>query len=149
MQAPAPAPVVSDARPTAGGSPAQPAAPPETPKSGETAPQEAGTQPQVQPAAAAAVTQKAASEAAKPAVEAPPAMVSEPAPGSYWQVMAVKQAEAEVVLRTLKDKGFPTTLSPGPNNLVRVLVGPYTTRETLGKAKAELENAGFHPYLKK
>jgi cell division septation protein DedD len=54
-----------------------------------------------------------------------------------------------VVVRTLRDKGFPASSEPGPNNLVRVLVGPYTDRGSLGKAKADLENAGFHPMLKK
>jgi len=149
MQPPAQAPVVSDARPPASGGPAA-SNPTDPPKAPDPQPADAGTQPQEQPPAAVTpASQPVATEAAKPAVETPPAAISEPAPGSYWQVMAVKQAEAEVVLRTLKDKGFPTTLSPGPNNLVRVLVGPYTTRETLGKAKAELENAGFHPYLKR
>jgi hypothetical protein len=52
------------------------------------------------------------------------------------------------VVRTLKDKGFPATMSQGPNNLVRVLVGPYTDTLTMGKAKTELENAGFRPIRK-
>ena len=77
--------------------------------------------------------------------------MAETAPGSYWQVMAVKQPDADVVVRTLKDKGFPALLTPAPgsSNLMRVLVGPYNNRESLGKAKADLENAGFHPMLKK
>jgi len=150
MQPPAQAPVVSDARPPASGAVAQPASTPaEAPRATESQAPDAGTQPEQPPAAVTPASQPVATEAAKPAVDTPAAVISEPAPGSYWQVMAVKQTEAEVVLRTLKEKGFPTTLSPGPNNLVRVLVGPYSTRETLGKAKAELENAGFHPYLKK
>ena len=38
-------------------------------------------------------------------------------------------------------------LGPGPNNLVRVLVGPYSDVQAMGKAKTELENAGFlHPF---
>ncbi len=76
----------------------------------------------------------------------PPA---ELAPGTYLQVMSVKQPEAEVVARSLKDKGFPASLTPGPNGRTRVLVGPYADTAALGKAKAELENAGFHPIVKK
>jgi cell division septation protein DedD len=90
---------------------------------------------------------KAAETSAEPA--SPQLGLAEPDPGSYWQVAAVRQSVAEVVVRTLKDKGFAATMSPGPNNLIRVLVGPYNDRESLGKAKADLENAGFHPYLKK
>ena len=51
-------------------------------------------------------------------------------------------------LKALKDKGFPTTLSPGPNNLMRVLVGPYADTQSMGKAKTDLENLGFHPFRK-
>jgi cell division septation protein DedD len=51
-------------------------------------------------------------------------------------------------VQTLKDKGFPAALSPGPNNLTRVLVGPYTDTAAMGRAKTALENAGFHPVRK-
>jgi len=74
----------------------------------------------------------------------------EPAPGeTYLQVVSVAQHEAEVVARTLKDKGFPSSLSPGPTGRTRVLVGPYADISALGKAKAELENLGFHPIVKR
>jgi cell division septation protein DedD len=117
----------SPAQPTATeGTSAVPAA------SGEAPPQSATQPAQGQPAAAPA-----------PIPAAP-----EAAPGSYWQVMAVPQVDAEVVARALKDKGFPASLSPGPNNLVRVLVGPYSDAQQLGKAKADLENAGMRPIRK-
>ena len=64
-------------------------------------------------------------------------------PGSFWQLMAVRQPEAEAMRQTLRDKGFPAILSPGPNNLTRVLVGPFTDTQSYGKAKTDLENAGF------
>jgi cell division septation protein DedD len=154
MTAPAQAPFVSDTRPAASGSVAPPPQVPpgtEGPRAAEAPP--AGTQPVgTQPVSTQPVgTQPAQVPAAeKPAAEPPPpAVVSEPAAGSYWQVMAVKQPEAEVVLRTLRDKGFPASLAPGPNGLVRVLVGPFNDRDSLGKAKADLENAGFHPILKR
>jgi cell division septation protein DedD len=52
------------------------------------------------------------------------------------------------VVRSLKDKGFPALMTPGRNNLTRVLVGPYTDMSAMSKAKTELENAGFHPIKK-
>jgi cell division septation protein DedD len=79
---------------------------------------------------------------------APAAESGEVAAGPYWQVMALKQADAEVVVRSLKDKGFPALMTPGRNNLTRVLVGPYTDMSAMSKAKTELENAGFHPIKK-
>ena len=64
--------------------------------------------------------------------QSPPPATTETAPGSYWQVMAVPQADAEVVAQALKEKGFPSSLSQGPNNLMRVLVGPYSDTQTMG-----------------
>jgi cell division septation protein DedD len=66
-------------------------------------------------------------------------------PGSFWQLMAVRQPEAEAMRQTLKDKGFPAVLSPGPNNLTRVLVGPFGDTQSFGRAKSDLESAGFQP----
>ena len=65
--------------------------------------------------------------------------------GSFWQVMAVGQTDADAVRQTLKDKGFPVVLTPGPNNLTRVLAGPYADNAAFGRAKTDLENAGMHP----
>jgi len=92
-----------------------------------------------------------AAETAKPAETAPPPDgIVETAPGdTYLQVMAVKRPEAEVVLKTLRDKGFRALLGHGPNELVRVLVGPLNDAAALGQTKAGLENAGFHPIVRK
>jgi cell division septation protein DedD len=84
----------------------------------------------------------------KPA--APPASVgtvasSELPPGSFWQVLAVKPEVAEAIRQTLRDKGFQVSLTPGTNNLTRVLVGPFSDSPSLGRAKTALENAGFQP----
>jgi len=85
------------------------------------------------------------------ASQAPPAAPPvETVPGSYWQVLATaSQTSADVMRQTMKDKGFPASLQPGPNNLIRVLIGPYTDKQSLGRAKTELENAGVHPVLMK
>ena len=123
----------------------------------DTARPSASTAPPPQPAPAPVSDSSAA-----PAPEAPPQPTTQPArepdapaaataelpAGSYWQVIAVAQPEAEVIYKTLKDRGFPTIMSPGPKSLVRVLVGPYNDTQSMGKAKTDLENAGFHPFRK-
>jgi cell division septation protein DedD len=139
----------ADSRPQ----PAAPAAPPSaalSPATGNAdlsaagAPADAAPQPTTQPVREAQAVQTVstpAPAAAPPAAVTP--MVQELPPGSYWQVRAVTRADAEIVVRTLKDKGFPALMTPGPNNLVRVLVGPYADTQAMGRAKTELENAGF------
>jgi cell division septation protein DedD len=88
-----------------------------------------------------------------PAAEAPTTATPgalEPVPGeTYLQVTAVKQDVAETVVKTLKDKGFPAVLSPGPAGKTRVLVGPYADLSKLGQAKADLERLGFSPFVKR
>jgi type IV secretory pathway VirB10-like protein len=81
-----------------------------------------------------------------PAAAAPSAPLAEAPPGSYWQVLATANRDsAQDMVRSLQDKGLPASLSPGPNNLTRVLVGPYHDTQSLGRAKTELEAAGLHP----
>jgi cell division septation protein DedD len=106
----------------------------------ETHPDE--TQPTTQPARDTVAAAPETSPAA-------PAPVNDPAPGTYWQVLAAQQHEADAVMRALVDKGLPASLSPGPNGLTRVLVGPYNDTQSLGRAKSALEDAGFHPILKR
>ena len=65
--------------------------------------------------------------------------------GNYWQVIAIKPEVSDAMRQTLKDKGFQVALTPGTNNLTRVLVGPYSDTQALGRAKTELEKAGFNP----
>jgi cell division septation protein DedD len=84
---------------------------------------------------------------AEKAVEPPPepALV-ETAQGTYWQVSAtVNQDAARALQLTIKDMGLPVTLSQGPNNFTRILVGPYTDTATMARVKTQLENAGLHP----
>jgi cell division septation protein DedD len=105
----------------------------------EAAPQPT-TQPTTQPSQPAAAEKPAAPPASTGVVSS-----SELPPGSFWQVVAVKPEVAEAMRSTLKDKGFQVTLTPGTNNLTRVLVGPYNDSPSLGRAKTELETAGFRP----
>jgi cell division septation protein DedD len=80
-----------------------------------------------------------------PAETGPP----EPSPGTYWQVTAIAPPQADVFAKVLRDKGFHVSLTPGTKGLMRVLVGPYADREALGRAKSDLESAGFHPVILK
>jgi cell division septation protein DedD len=74
--------------------------------------------------------------------KAPPAAA--PAGGSYWQITATSNKDsAQDLLQTLQHKGFPATLRTDGNNLIHVLVGPYTDKQSFAKAKTDLENAGM------
>lgn len=136
----APPSAAVDARPQPA-APAQPAAtPPAESAQAQQPPADSSPQPSTQPVRDPAATPPAA--ATSPAAAAP-ATVAEAAPGTYWQVMAVGKGDADVVVRTLQNKGFPGTTSPGTKGLTRVVVGPYPDRTALGRAKTELEAAGF------
>jgi len=137
-----------------------PAATPKTETAGGTASQsqpapetavESGVKPETPaapPATPAAPVATPAAPVAAPAETA--AKPAEPAEGeTYLQVASVKEEVAETVVRTLRDKGFPATTSPGPPGRTRVLVGPYTDLAKLGQAKAELERLGFAPFVKR
>lgn len=112
----------------------------------ETAP---AAPPEKAPVKAEAPTRRA--PAAKSAPSSSAAVAVNPGPGNmYLQVMAVGQPQANVVVDTLRQKGFPVVLAQSPNpTLFRVMVGPYPDAAGLGKAKAELENAGFKPLVRK
>ena len=123
--------------------PLSPATPATTPTT-----ETAGAQPAAGDTAPHPTTQPA--QGSQPAAEAPPTAAStapgaELPAGSYWQVMAVGRATADAMQQTLKDKGFPVVLAAAPNDLTRVLVGPFPDAAALGRAKSELENAGMRP----
>jgi hypothetical protein len=125
--------------------PAPPANPPEAPAASPSTPDSAADTP---PADA---PPQPVTQAPRDAAPATPAVTPAEAPlpaGSYWQAIAVPKPDAEVIAKALKDRGLPVLLNQGPNNLVRVLVGPYNDVTAMGKAKTELENAGFHPFRK-
>jgi cell division septation protein DedD len=63
---------------------------------------------------------------------------------------SASRTSAELVLKSLKESGFPAILRAGPNNLTAVWVGPYTERKQLAEAKGKLEKAGFNnPIVRK
>jgi cell division protein FtsN len=156
---------IPDARPVPGSSPS--GSQPSTPAASETnsgatgaAPAEDQAQPPSEPeptTQAAKDGPAAGSDASAPGktagtsdpAQSDAAAAQEPPPGTYWQVTAIAPPQAEVFAKVLRDKGFKVTLTPGTKNLTRVLVGPYPDRDTLGRAKSDLESAGFHPVMKK
>jgi outer membrane biosynthesis protein TonB len=79
------------------------------------------------------------------------AVAVNPSPGNmYLQVEAVAQPQATIIVDTLKQKGFPALLAQSSNPMLfRVMVGPFPNAATLGKAKADLENVGFKPIVRK
>jgi cell division septation protein DedD len=158
--------VATDSRPQ----PAQPAqqqppqeataaqSPPATegqPQGGSDAPPKPTTQPAKEPAPAVspepAKQEPAKQEPVKPEPPSPaPAKSTAAAPpapsGFFWQVSAKSNQEsARATLKILKDRGFSAYLVPGPNNLTRVLVGPYKDREAKAQGKSDLEAMGFKP----
>jgi cell division septation protein DedD len=85
-----------------------------------------------------------------PPPKAPPAPpAADPANASYWQVLAGSQTSADALSQTLKGQGFPVITRPGPNNYTLVWVGPYTDKQSLSRAKKQLEDAGITNLYKK
>ena len=121
-----------------------------TPPPADAPPADTPPQPTTQPERGPQSPAPAAAPAPPTAAPPGPGGTPETVPGSYWQVLATaSQTSADAMRQTMKDKGFPASLQPGPNNLIRVLIGPYTDKQSLGRAKTELENAGVHPVLMK
>jgi cell division septation protein DedD len=71
--------------------------------------------------------------------------VSTPEVGaSYLQVTALPRADADGVVKTLRDQSFPTILAASSKDgLFRVLVGPYHQTSDLADAKSRLKTIGF------
>jgi hypothetical protein len=87
-----------------------------------------------------------------PPAQTPVAASAEPGPGqTYLQVAAVKKPQAEMLVDVLKEKGFRAVsapLAPGAD-LYRTLVGPLRDASEVARTKADLENAGFKPIIKR
>jgi cell division septation protein DedD len=138
-----------DARPQ----PASPAPPPST-DSGATPP--AQTADTAQPAAAPPVeappqpTTMPARDASEPPAKPAPPPAADLSNATYWQVTATaSRNSADAMYQSLKGHGFPALTRPGPNNWTVVWVGPYFDKESLARAKKQLEDAGFNQIIKK
>lgn len=69
-----------------------------------------------------------------------------PKGSQFMQVAAVGRAEADVVAKVLRGKGFPIWIAPTEKeNIYRVLVGPIEASEK-GKYKTQLVDLGFSPF---
>lgn len=119
----------------------------------------------VEPAAAVPGTGQPsimAAKAAEPPVvpQATPAKQASPelkpltaallAGNTFWQVAATDLGMAQVTCELLTRKGLPAILGDSPSpGIYRVLVGPVHTPEESTRHKAGLDEAGFHPFIKK
>jgi cell division septation protein DedD len=108
-----------------------------------------GTPPAEQPPQPTTVPAKEASAPAPPPAAPPAPPPAEAAPGTYWQVLAGSQSSADAMSQTLKGQGFPVTTRSGKDNFTHVWVGPYPDKQSLSRAKKQLEEAGFTNLVKK
>jgi hypothetical protein len=105
--------------------------------------------------AASKVEEKQASHETKEAAapkkqEAPPAkpaplkgsdQVVKPAPGAYLQVASTRLSEAQSLSALLRKHQFHVVLAESPKaELVRVLVGPFSSAEATTEARAKLKS---------
>jgi hypothetical protein len=153
------APVASQTAPAPSEPPSQPSAAPQQPPEA-IAPQreekpaaiaKAASSPAVRsvavpaPAASAPAIPHIQTNAAKPAgqeasVESTPELLV-PQPGErYLQIIAVNSRFAPRVLADLQRSNADVHVAPGPREgLVRLLVGPYPDRESLERAKVQIQ----------
>ena len=102
-------------------------------------------------------SETAAAGPTKPGSNAPSAPVTsagEVGEGITLQVVALRNKEdAEALVNILKGQSFPVFLvtpeySRATDNLFRVQVGPFRTREDAEKVRAKLASEGFKPFIR-
>jgi cell division septation protein DedD len=125
----------------AGGTPVPAVVPEATPGSAGATPPSA---PQTQPARDAA---QQPVPAPKPAAATPrdAGQLTAPEPGAtYLQVGALHRADAESMVKTLREQNYPAVLATSSKpDFFRVLVGPYHQTAEVADAKARLKTLGF------
>jgi cell division septation protein DedD len=93
---------------------------------------------EVQPAAATAPVQNIATQAAHDVPAVPEAGAT------YLQVTALRRADAENLVKTLREQNFPALLADSSKpDLFRIMVGPYHLTTDVADAKARLKALGF------
>ena len=87
----------------------------------------------------------------KPAkVDPPKVAATTKGGGTFLQVVATKQPEANQVVAKLAAKGFPASLSPVPDStLLRVIVGPLGDAAAISKTRDGLQAEGYKPIVKR
>ena len=147
---------IPDSSPSASPAAASPA------QSREAEPSAADTTPALPDAGAQTPSTQSPSTQTQAAHDVPPAPVPSPAPApapaaaaasatttpeagaTYLQVTAHGRADAEHLVKTLKEQNFPTLLADSSKpELFRVLVGPYHQTADVADAKARLKALGF------
>jgi cell division protein FtsN len=89
----------------------------------------------------AAAAKKAEPPAAKPVASKGGDQVVAPAAGSYLQVASTRLSEAQSLAALLRRHGFHAVLAESPKaELVRVLVGPFSSPEATTEARAKLKS---------
>jgi cell division septation protein DedD len=102
-------------------------------------PAPADSQPAASPTPSAATQTQAAHDT--PAV---PAAVPDAAGATWLQVTALRRADADNLVKTLREQNFPAVLADSSKpDLFRVLVGPYHQTADVADAKARLKSLGF------
>jgi cell division protein FtsN len=111
------------------------------------------TEPRTQPAhdspeAVATPVEKASRAAATPLPgqsQAKESQLGVPEPGAmYLQVGALHHSDAETLLKTLREQGYPAVLATSSKpDFFRVLVGPYHQTAQVADTKAKLKTLGF------
>ena len=87
-------------------------------------------------------TQPSASTQTQAAQDTPPAPETG---GAMWlQVTALRRADADNLVKTLREQKFPVVLADSSKpDLFRVMVGPYRQNADLAEAKERLKALGF------
>jgi cell division septation protein DedD len=127
---------------------AQDAEPPRETAGGETeAP--SGSQAEVQPVAGIIAKAQTSSSVTAPvqsvATQAAHDVPAVPEAGAtYLQVTALRRADADNLVKTLREQNFPVVLAESSKtDLFRVMVGPYHQTVDVADAKARLKSLGF------
>jgi cell division septation protein DedD len=82
--------------------------------------------------------------AQKPAAASPVRVVTPESGATYIQVTALRQADAETLVKILREQSLPATLADSSKpDLFRVLLGPYRQTADVADAKAKLKALGF------
>jgi len=139
-------PSAGGAKPSPVGDPNTAAPPPSQPPAETSAPPSKAAPPKAEPVK----SEPAKAEPPKAAPSPPPVPQPTGLSGTYLQVAATKEAEADLLADALRKKGFPAAKQPVPDSiLIRVLVGPLSDAAAVAKTKADLEAAGFKTFLRR
>lgn len=80
----------------------------------------------------------------KAALDTPVAAVTSESGATWLQVTALRRADADNLVKTLKEQRFPAVVAESSKpDLFRVLVGPYHRIADVADAKAKLKALGF------